>query len=119
MTTLAQVAWPTITNPLEFITVAIGFIVLIGLIVQLIRTRSISPYTGMPALVSVFVMSLVLVGGSMIDLTQWPPVIATVVGFLTELITSGFLWPYLMVALIAQGVRIVNIMTYGMIKMRE
>lgn len=112
MQTLAETAWPAITNPLEFITVALGLIVLIALIVQLIRTRSIAPYSGMPALITILVMLTLLMGGAVVDLSQLPAVVATVIGFIVEATSSIFLWPYLIMLMVSGGVRVFNIATY-------
>jgi hypothetical protein len=115
MQTLAEIAWPLITNPLEFVFVALGFIVLIALIVQLIRTKSTAPYNGMPALVTVILMMMLLAGGSTIDLSQWPTVVATIVGFIVDLITSVFIWPYILMVLVATGIRVFNVATFDKI----
>lgn len=109
--TLAQVTLPTIENPIEFFSVVVGLIVLIALLVQLFRSRNISPYQGMPALGTFLVMLVLLAGGSVVDLTQLPKVVATTMGFIVEVVSSGFLWPFIITALIAHAIKVVNIST--------
>ena len=112
MTTLAQIALPTVGNLIEFVTVFAGVAVLGVLLYQLVRTRSISPYVGMPALVTVVLMGILVGIGSQIELAALPVAVAAVMGYVTEIVTSAFIWPYLIVALIAQGIRVFQIAAF-------
>jgi hypothetical protein len=113
-TTLAQVALPTVEHGLEVATVLVGALVLVLLLFNYIKNRDPSPYSGMPALIVFVIMLVVLLGGQQLDLSSLSPMVATVLGFVVEVATSAFLWPFLIAALVVQAVRVGEITWKGL-----
>ena len=112
MATLNQFAGLEVDNIMQFIPVLIGILMMLWMIYKLYKTKSLSPYSGMPALVILAILALLVFGGKGIDLAQWPEGIAVFVGYLTMIATRAFFWPFVIVAVIAQSIRIIGIPQY-------
>lgn len=113
--TLAQIALPEISNVFQFILLAIGGLVFLFGLYSFIKSKGdISPYSGMPALITILLFIFLVGIGAVIDMSMWPSAIATIVAFIVEVASSVFLWPFFILVLIAQGYRAVQVILNGL-----
>lgn len=115
--TLAQVALPGVTNMFELVMIFAGVLVLVYLLYAFIKSGGdISPYVGMPSLSLLGFMALLVIGGNFVTLATLPTLVASLLAFVVEITTSIFIWPFLIVGLIAHGMRIFQMVSKGVMR---